>query len=1081
MAELLPIVAVVTGWMGVLFLLALWAERAGRGRRLAGSALVYGLSQAVYCTTWTYYGSVGFAATHGLLFLTVYLGPTLAAVLGWSVLRKLVRIRNAHRITSLADLLSLRYERSQPMAMLATGVIAVGLLPYLALQLKTMIATMALVAGQDLSRAYPAVGRQVGPPVVALMIAFTIVFGIRRLSPTERHPGMMVALAAESVVKLLAFVAAGAFATYGLFHGFGDLFRRAAAPGAVSLPPLLGPGGNLVTLVTHLGLSASAILLLPRQFHVAVVEIHEERHVRTAMWLFPAYLLAINVFVLPLALAGLLLGHPASLADAFVLTLPHEAGRPLLSWLVFLGGFSAGTGMVVVETMALSTMISNHLFLPMIGAWPALRGLRRNLLGARWVAAALVICAAFGYERAFGRQEGLASIGLTSFAAVLQLAPPVLFGLYWRRASRAGAMAGLAAGFLVWIYTLLVPLLAEAGWLPVGVLARGPGGIAALRPEALLGLGGLDRLSHAVIWSLLVNVGLVIFGSLLFPASAEEESRAGRVVDALVSAPSPVAAEQEARALSGVAGKRARVARLFAQYHDDVSARRLAEECLRAVGAVGEQLSVLQLAALESAVETELGSSIGAAAAHAAVKEAALLEPEEARQISSVYAEILASLRLSPAELRRKIDYHRERERLLAREVDEERYLASVSGKLAASLELEALAPVVCGLGVPRLADAAVLWLAASEGRPPRGWLVRSRDEAADETAAALAEPAGWGTIHSVASALRAGRPVVSRPGTGAAWPAPLGELGQRGAVVTFPLVAHARTLGTLSLFAAAARQPPLLEELSLAEELARRSAMALENAGLFRSAREAVRARDEFLAIASHELKTPLTPLRLSVQLLQRAVARGDADRLAPERQEELIQRIGRQIQRLVGWFDNLLDVSVITGGRLRLTLEPFDLAEAVREVVERHAAELCEAGCSVTLRDPGAVLGRWDRMRIEQVFTNLLTNAAKYAPGRPVEVEVSADEGSARLLVRDRGPGIAAADQERIFRAFERATSYLKVSGFGLGLFIVHQIVAAHGGSVALTSVPGEGTTFTVALPRRLEALRAAGSPAP
>ena len=1071
MPELLPIVAGAAGWIGLLFLVACWAERSRLGRRVSGSAVVYALSIAVYCTTWTYYGSVGLATTRGLLFLTVYLGPTLAAALWWSILRKLVRIRNAYRVTSLADLLSVRYGRSQLIGMLSTVVAVLGLMPYLGLQLKTMITTMSLLAGQDLSRAYPAVGARVGPPIVVLMIAFTIAFGIRRLSPTERHPGMMVALAVESAVKLVAFLAAGAFVTYGLFHGFGDVFRRAAARGGPEVRSLLGPGGNLVTWTTHLLVSAAAILFLPRQFQVMVVENARERHVRTAMWLVPAYLLAINVFVLPLALGGLLLGHPAHLADSFVLTLPWQAGHHGLAWLVFLGGFSAGTGMVVVETMALSTMISNHLLLPVAAAWPALRGLRRHLLPARWAAAALLVSLAFGYERVFGGHAALASIGLTSFAAVLQLAPAVLFGLYWRRASTAGAVAGLAGGFVVWAYTLVLPLVVDAGWLPARLLAQGPWGLALLRPEALLGLGGLDRLSHSVVWSLLANLGLLVCGSLLFPAGSEEESRAAGVVDALA----PAAAAhvlQDDRPLAAVEEKRRKVAAIFAQYHDDVSARRLAEECLHALGHTGARLTVLQLAELEATVETALAASIGTAAAHAAVREAGLVAPEEARQISVAYAEILASLRLPPAELRRKIDYHRERERLLAREAEGERFLAEVSATLAGSLELEDLARTVARLPVPRLADVAVVWLEPSEGRPAQGWLAQGRGR--DRLAAVpLEAPEGWGAIRPVATARETGRASVSRGGTGGCWPAAVRELGPFEVAATFPLLAHTRRLGALTLFAAKGSRPPLVEDLLLAEELARRSAMALENAGLLRSAREAVRARDEFLAVASHELKTPLTPLRLSIQMLRKVAERGDS--LPTVRLDELVQRTERQVQRLVRWFDDLLDVSIITGGRLRLALEPFDLCEAAREVVERHAPELARAGCAVTVRAPPAVPGRWDHTRLEQVLSNLLTNAAKYAPGRPVEVELTADERSAWVAVRDQGPGIAAADQERIFHAFERATSYLEVSGFGLGLFIVQEIVEAHGGSIRLDSAPGRGTTFTVELPRSPEAAAA------
>lgn len=386
MRELVAPALVVTTYLGILVGVAIWAERQeARGRRVAGNALVYSLSLGVYATTWTFYGSVGFAARTGLLFLSVYLGPTLTAVVWWWVLRKLVRLKNAHRITSLPDFLALRYEKSQALALLATGVLVAGLIPYVALQLKTMVATLGLVAGGGAALSYPESGRTLGPPLVGLMLLFTIAFGLRRVRPTERHPGLVVALAVECVVKLVAFLAVGAFVTWGLFHGFRDVFRAASEPW-LPTPALLGSHG-VGEWLAHLFLSAFAALLLPRQFHVAVVENSHESHIRTAMWFFPAYLLAINVFVLPLALAGLALSGSAEGADTFVLTLPLAADQHALSWLVFLGGFSAGSGMVIVEATALATMISNHAVIPAAQAFRPLRRLRRKVLPVRWAAA----------------------------------------------------------------------------------------------------------------------------------------------------------------------------------------------------------------------------------------------------------------------------------------------------------------------------------------------------------------------------------------------------------------------------------------------------------------------------------------------------------------------------------------------------------------------------------------------------------------------------------------------------------------------------------------------------------------------
>ena len=1063
MSDLGVPLAIVTAYVGALVAAAAWGERQeARGRRIVSNRLVYSLSISVYATSWTFYGSIGFAARNGLLFLTVYLGPTLCAIAWWWVLRGLVRLKEHQRIAGLADLLSLRYGRSQQVALLVTGVAVVGLVPYLALQLKTMVATLAIVAGDTSS--YPEADSRVGPPLVVLMLAFTIAFGLRRLRPTERHPGLVFALAIECVVKLVAFIAAGVFVTWGLFHGPGDIFRRAAISGSPA-PDLLG-GHGVLTWLSHLLLSGVAVMLLPRQFHVEVVECADEDHVRTASWVFPLYLLAINLFVLPVALAGLLLGHPTSAADTFLLRLPLDAGRPLLSWLVFLGGFSAGIGMVVVETTALATMFSNHVVMPAAERFAALGGLRRRILAVRWVAAAILLLAASGYERLFGQEYPLSSIGFISFAAVLQLAPPLLGGL-WDGASRTGALAGLGAGLLAWFYTLVVPVIAHSGWLPASLLTEGPFGLQALRPEGLFDLH-LDPVSNAVLWSLLANGAAFLGGSLLFPPRPEEIGLAGWPQGAL--APPDVPATAGAPPLVRAAEKRDRAAALLARYHGAEDGRRLADACLAKVTSEpAGMLSALQLAELQAEVEMALAAAIGTPGARAAVQRDPLVTAQESRDVSAAYAEILASLNVSPAELQRKIDYYRERERLLARDVAHQRFLSGVSGLLAASLDLEATARTAVRLPVPILADAALLWVGPAHGQPPRAWFAHV--DATVETAGATAADQLAGslaTAERVVWAVTRRRPFIVHPPVPPAWPPALAAHLPTGGEVTIPLVGASAVLGTLSLFVEPGTTLRPADDLGIAEELSRRLALAIENARLYQQAEVAIRARDEFLAVASHELKTPLTPLRLKIQMLQRLLAHGDLGRVPRDKLEQLFGGAEGQVVRLVGLVDDLLDVTRLTTNRLKLHPELIDLSAVARDVLERHAAEALQAGCQVLLATAKPALGSWDRLRMEQVLTNLLTNAFKYAPGTEVRISVDADDLRARLVVHDEGPGIAPLDQERIFRAFERAVRLMEVSGFGLGLFIVRQIVEAHGGTVRLDSQVGRGSTFRIDLPR-------------
>lgn len=515
-----------------LFAVAAWADRrAAAGRSVIGNAWVYALSMGVYCSAWTYFGSVGRAASGGIAFLPIYLGPTLAMVMAWLVLRKMVRIAKTWRITSIADFIASRYGKSRLLAGLVTLIALVGVVPYVALQLKAVASGWAVLTGQPTHDSTPIA------LIVALVLAgFTIAFGTRHLDTTERHEGLVAAIAAESVVKLLAFLAVGAFVTWGVFAGPGDLFERALAEPV--LARMLQPSptqpfayGQWFTLLLLAGLS---VLMLPRQFQVMVVENVDEKHIRRAAWAFPAYLLLINLFVLPLAVGGTLyFGAGRGDAETYVLSLPLAAGAQWLALLAFIGGLSAATGMVIVEAIAVSTMVCNDLVLPALLRMKryAARDLSGLLLPIRRAVIVALLLLGWLYWRVAGEAYALVSIGLISFAAVAQFAPALLGGMYWKGGTRDGALAGLFAGALLWTWTLLLPSIAKSGWMDDGFLQHGPYGLALLKPEALLGLSGLDNLSHALFWSLLANLGLYIAVSLARPPSAREAGQALLFVD----------------------------------------------------------------------------------------------------------------------------------------------------------------------------------------------------------------------------------------------------------------------------------------------------------------------------------------------------------------------------------------------------------------------------------------------------------------------------------------------------------------------------------------------------------------------
>src|SRR5215470_17975996 len=539
------IILVSFAYLGVLFAIAYYADgRADAGRSVIAKPYIYSLSLAVYATAWTFYGSVGRAASDGVGFLPIYIGPTLMIALWWVVMRKILRISKQNRITSLADFVASRYGKSALVGGLVTVIAVIGILPYISLLLKAVANSFTILVQYPEILTPAKVGalrvRQDTALWVALILAaFTIAFGTRHLDASEHHRGMVAAIAFESLVKLLAFLAVGVFVTFGIFDGFGDVFARAAADPKLRamLAPLGGVAGGYANWVWLTVLSMMAIMFLPRQFQMTVIENVDEKHLKTAIWLFPAYMLAINIFVLPIAFGGLLQFPNGSVdADTFVLTLPMAEKRELLALLVFIGGLSAATGMVIVETIALSTMVCNDLVMPVLLRMRRLRlnqraDLTRLLLGIRRGAIVLILLLGYLYFKLAGEAYALVSIGLISFAAVAQFAPAALGGIFWKRATRGGALAGLAAGFAVWFYTLLLPAFARSGWLPIHFLDNGPFGIALLKPLALFGLSGLDQITHAMIWSMLANIGAYVGFSLTASPGVDEHRQASLFVD----------------------------------------------------------------------------------------------------------------------------------------------------------------------------------------------------------------------------------------------------------------------------------------------------------------------------------------------------------------------------------------------------------------------------------------------------------------------------------------------------------------------------------------------------------------------
>jgi len=514
------------GYVVFLFVIASLAERRAETLRLAGrkprflrSPLVYTLSLSVYCTAWTFYGAVGYAVRSGLEFITIYLGPTLVFIGWWWFLRKLVRIGKAQRVTSIADLISARYGKSNLVAVIVTLLAVAATTPYIALQLQSISLSF-----ETFSDDHAVAPQQLAMWVAAGLALFTILFGTRNLDANEQHHGVVTAIAVEAVVKLIALLAVGIWVVWGLMDGLPDVMARIAA---ADRPEWRVQPARWMGLIFLAGV---AVVTLPRMFQVMVVENSDERHVSTASWAFPLYLMAMSLFVLPIAVAGMEWLPADTNPDLFVLNLPHSLGHDGLAMLSFLGGFSAATSMVIVASIALATMVSNHIVVPL---WLAQRrmfegavreagDMRGLVLTARRLSIVAILALGYLYFAVSGSSRALASIGLIAFVGMAQVLPALVGALYWRGASRMGAATGLATGSLIWLYALFLPSFGPNVVLGADLLTNGPFGLAWLRPHALLGVSGMDPLLHALFWSLLLNAVVFIAVSLVsFPSPVE--------------------------------------------------------------------------------------------------------------------------------------------------------------------------------------------------------------------------------------------------------------------------------------------------------------------------------------------------------------------------------------------------------------------------------------------------------------------------------------------------------------------------------------------------------------------------------
>lgn len=1034
------VILVALAYLCALFAIAHAADTSGR-RLMSGRArtTIYALALGVYCTSWTFYGSVGFAHRAGFDFLGIYVGPIIVIGFGHRFVTRIVEIAKSQNITSIADFVGARYGKSERVAALVCLVAVIGALPYIALQLKAVANSLSVfltaTGGQALSPDVPVLN-DLAFLVAMVLAGFACAFGTRHIDATEHQDGLVLAIAAESVVKLIAFLALGIFVAYGLFDGAGDLIAKASTPPDGALP-IWDRTSSWPMFLTLTLLSACASLLLARQFHMTIVENRDARDVRRAAWMFPLYLVLINLFVMPLAMAGeLLMPGPGVDRDMTVLLLPLERGAEMLALFVFIGGLSAATAMVIVASVALAIMISNHLVMPLLlrGRGLLLSDPDRSLamqrsngstggdLGSqvviiRRLAILLVILLGYAYYRAAG-EAALVSIGLLSFAATAQIAPAFFGGLLWRRGTSLGAAAGLIVGTATWAYTLLIPSIAHPDSIWNDVVAKGPLGIPALRPEALFGLD-LPALPHGVLWSIGLNIICYIGFSLLRPASAMERLQAN----------------------SFVASDRATMAQSFSLWRSSVTEAELQSTIGRYLGQErtqrafegftngrGEAPNGNREADIHMLRFGEhlLSSAIGAASSRLVLSLLLKRRNLSTEAAFKLLDDASAALQYNRDILQHGLDHAGQGITVLDRDL---RMLAWNQ----AFIELYDLPQSLVRFGTGL--DEIVRYNAA---RGAYG------DGEQDELMAARLE-SFVNDREPVRLKLYPSKKVIEIRSN----PLPDGGLVTTYTDITESVAAHEEL----------ERTNESLERrvVERTEELLRVNAELQRAKG---EAEEANASKTRFLAAASHDILQPLNAARLY------ATALVERDRQAAR--PELAENIDASLDAVEEILTALLEISRLDGGAMKPELTSFRLDELMRQLQREFEPSAQEKGLKLVFVPAGVAL-RSDRRLLRRLLQNLISNAIKYTPNGKVLVGCRRRGGQVSVEVLDTGLGIPQSKQRTVFREFQRLDQGARVArGLGLGLSIVERIARTLDHKLTLNSMPGRGTRFSVMVPR-------------
>ena len=1015
------IAIIAIGYVTLLFVIASHGDRRAAIRGEARPRpFIYALSLAIYCTSWTFFGSVGLASERAFEFLTIYIGPILVFLFGHRLLRRIIRLAKSEKITSIADFLAARYGKSFAVAAVATLTATCGVIPYIALQLKAISDSVSLMV-EHYDGALPRIHLFVGDIslLIAMLLAvFAVLFGTRHADATEHQNGLVLAVAVESIVKLAAFLAVGVGVTFVLFGDPMDLARRVAAEPQV-VRAFTHPT-SLATWIVMTTLSACAIVMLPRQFYVGIVENKDPEELKTAVWLFPLYLVFINLFVIPIAFAGLSIIGESTSSDLYVVALPLLSGHDFLALAAFIGGLSAATAMVIVASVALSIMISNDLVIPLFVRRVLLKSDSREkedlsavILNIRRAAIFLILFAAFLYYRETTNNTRLAAIGLISFAAVAQFAPAFLGGLIWRGANSRGALAGMIAGFAIWAYTLLFPSLAPAG---TEIIAHGPFGIEALRPQALFGTVA-EPLNHGVLWSLAINTLFFVFGSLSRAASPLERIQASIFVPRETA---PMPSLRRFRTAVTVNDLKDTISRYLGVERTERSFLTF-EAGLNAPLNGNEQASM----AVIRFSEQLLTSAVGSSSARLILSLLLRRNGGSPRDAMKLLDDASIALQHNRDMLQTALDQMEEGITVFDRDFRLTCWnrqfrtlfdLPDTLGQVGVSLG-QIVGHLIARNELDREAEKSVPERLMSFGSPWEMWLKSS------------------GRIMEIRSNLMPGGGIVATY-TDITARVEADEALKRANETLEQRVAD-RTA----------------ELLRVNEELAQAQMLA-EEANL---------SKTRFLAGAGHDILQPLNAARLYCGPLKEAVKRPDI--------VALIENIESSLDSVETILGAVLDISRLDTGALKPTETVFCLEDLLRQVGTDFQPLAAEKGLKLTIV-PSSVRIRTDRNLFRRLVQNLLSNATKYTRKGRVLVGVRRRGPLVELQVLDTGIGIAGDQLNMVFREFTRLSEGMReAQGLGLGLSIVDRIARVLRLEIRLSSEVGKGTRFSVLVPASSE----------